>query len=133
MLNKKEDDKDSKTNTKKSGEDDNTEIADIGIDAINDVVDEATLPSFAFEIKESEVETVKRASHEMEYPVVEEYDFRNDPKNTRLDISLKAIAKHRPYQEKCLSKMFGNGRARSGPHSRCVIHCYTYILRGSRV
>ena len=31
-----------------------------------------------------------------------------------MDISMKAVARHRPYQEKCLSKMFGNGRARSG-------------------
>ena len=29
-------------------------------------------------------------------------------------MTLKPIAKHRPYQEKSLSKMFGNGRARSG-------------------
>ncbi len=46
--------------------------------------------------------------------MLEEYDFRNDTTNPDLSIELKPIVKHRPYQEKSLSKMFGNGRARSG-------------------
>ena len=46
--------------------------------------------------------------------MLEEYDFRNDTVLPNLDIDLKATTSIRPYQEKCLSKMFGNGRARSG-------------------
>ena len=73
----------------------------------------------------------------MEYPLLAEYDFRNDknipdlpidlkptttlrivfePFRSFLGICLRADMKtnNRPYQEKSLKKMFGNGRARSG-------------------
>jgi DNA excision repair protein ERCC-3 len=46
--------------------------------------------------------------------MLEEYDFRNDTVNANLDIDLKPSTTIRPYQETSLSKMFGNGRARSG-------------------
>ncbi|CAN1778190.1 General transcription and DNA repair factor IIH helicase subunit XPB2 [Linum perenne] len=46
--------------------------------------------------------------------MLEEYDFRNDPMNPDINMELKPHAQPRPYQEKSLSKMFGNGRARSG-------------------
>ena len=46
--------------------------------------------------------------------MLEEYDFRNDTINPSLDIDLKPSTVIRPYQETSLSKMFGNGRARSG-------------------
>ena len=46
--------------------------------------------------------------------MLEEYDFRNDTINANLDIDLKPSTTIRPYQETSLSKMFGNGRARSG-------------------
>lgn len=46
--------------------------------------------------------------------MLEEYDFRNDNVNADIPYELKSIVKHRPYQEKGLAKMFGNGRARSG-------------------
>lgn len=68
----------------------------------------------SFEIASDSVEVVKRRCHEIEYPVLEEYDFRNDHLNANLDIDLKPSTQIRPYQEKSLSKMFGNGRARSG-------------------
>ncbi|XVE55259.1 hypothetical protein DITRI_Ditri03aG0144900 [Diplodiscus trichospermus] len=44
------------------------------------------------------------------------YEFEIDPSqvNPDLDMELKPHAQPRPYQEKSLSKMFGNGRARSG-------------------
>ena len=48
------------------------------------------------------------------YPMLEEYDFRNDTVNADLNIELKPNIKLRPYQEKSMAKMFGNGRARSG-------------------
>ena len=65
-----------------------------------------------FEIDPDMIEKVKEQAIRMDYPLMEEYDFRNDTVNPDLPITLKA--KLRPYQEKSLSKMFGNGRARSG-------------------
>lgn len=65
-----------------------------------------------FEIDPEMIEKVKEQAIRMDYPLMEEYDFRNDTVNPDLPITLKA--KLRPYQEKSLSKMFGNGRARSG-------------------
>jgi len=50
----------------------------------------------------------------LNYPMLEEYDFKHDSHNPDLAIDLKPNVQHRPYQEKSLSKMFGNGRARSG-------------------
>lgn len=70
--------------------------------------------AFEFEVKGEEVEHVKRRAIELDYPLMEEYDFRNDTANASIDLDLKPIAKIRPYQEKSLEKMFGNGRARSG-------------------
>ncbi|KAK7206735.1 DNA repair helicase rad25 [Myxozyma melibiosi] len=68
----------------------------------------------SFEVHSSSIETVKKRCQEIDYPVLEEYDFRNDARNATLDIDLKPSTQIRPYQEKSLSKMFGNGRARSG-------------------
>ncbi|OZJ05509.1 putative DNA repair helicase ercc3 [Bifiguratus adelaidae] len=68
----------------------------------------------SFEIKAESVEAVKRQCNILDKPMLEEYDFRNDERNAKLDIDLKPITVIRPYQEKSLSKMFGNGRARSG-------------------
>lgn len=64
--------------------------------------------------KLSEVEHVKKAATDMDYPLMEEYDFRHDTLNPPLKIDLKPNTRIRNYQEKSLSKMFGNGRARSG-------------------
>ncbi|KAM9886019.1 hypothetical protein OXX79_014446, partial [Metschnikowia pulcherrima] len=64
----------------------------------------------SFEILSDSVEIVKKRCHEIDYPVLEEYDFRNDNLNATLDIDLKPSTQIRPYQEKSLSKMFGNGR-----------------------
>jgi DNA excision repair protein ERCC-3 len=50
----------------------------------------------------------------MNYPMVEEYDFKHDLKNPNIPFGIKESTKIRSYQEKCLSKVFGNGRARSG-------------------
>ncbi|WFD30624.1 DNA helicase [Malassezia sp. CBS 17886] len=68
----------------------------------------------SFEIREEFIETVKRRCTELGFPMLEEYDFRNDNLNPDLDIDLKPITHIRPYQEKSLAKMFGNSRARSG-------------------
>ncbi|QRW06602.1 DNA excision repair protein ERCC-3 [Ceratobasidium sp. AG-Ba] len=68
----------------------------------------------SFQIEDSQVDEVKKRCTQLDYPVLEEYDFRNDHINANLDIDLKPMTVIRPYQEKSLSKMFGNGRARSG-------------------
>lgn len=70
----------------------------------------------SFEVDPSQVENVKQRClpNALNYPMLEEYDFRNDTVNPDLNMELKPHAQPRPYQEKSLSKMFGNGRARSG-------------------
>lgn len=68
----------------------------------------------SFEIPADDVETVQKQCLDLGYPVLEEYDFRNDRTNANLDMDLKPQAQIRSYQEKSLSKMFGNGRAKSG-------------------
>jgi DNA excision repair protein ERCC-3 len=68
----------------------------------------------SFEIPSSGVEAVQKQCLHLGLPILEEYDFRNDEVNPNLDIDLKPIAQIRSYQEKSLSKMFGNGRAKSG-------------------
>lgn len=70
----------------------------------------------SFEVDPSQVENVKQRClpNALNYPMLEEYDFRNDTVNPDLNMELKPQAQPRPYQEKSLSKMFGNGRARSG-------------------
>lgn len=50
----------------------------------------------------------------MDYPLMEEYDFRGDVGTPNMNLDLKPLTRIRTYQEKSLSKMFGNGRARSG-------------------
>ncbi|KAJ1917405.1 DNA repair helicase RAD25 [Mycoemilia scoparia] len=84
----------------------------ISMDDIDDGENEDVVHSF--EIDRAEVENVKKQCNVLDYPMLEEYDFRNDTRNANLDIDLKPITSIRPYQEKSLSKMFGNGRARSG-------------------
>lgn len=68
----------------------------------------------SFEIPHSHVEFVKKRCIELDYPMLEEYDFRNDTINPSMSINLRASTIIRPYQETSLSKMFGNNRSRSG-------------------
>ena len=72
------------------------------------------LQILSFEIKPEFLETVQKRCIELEYPLLAEYDFRNDEYNPNLGIDLKPTTGLRPYQEKSLRKMFGNSRARSG-------------------
>lgn len=60
------------------------------------------------------IEELQKRCIQLEYPLLAEYDFRNDSVNPDINIDLKPTAVLRPYQEKSLRKMFGNGRARSG-------------------
>lgn len=68
----------------------------------------------SFEIGIKHIGKVKRKCLDEDFPLLEEYDFRNDFVNPNLDIDLKPTTVIRPYQSLALSKMFGNNRARSG-------------------
>ncbi|RMZ90063.1 hypothetical protein DV736_g2708, partial [Chaetothyriales sp. CBS 134916] len=67
-----------------------------------------------FEILPHQRDTVAKQCLDIGYPAVAEYDFINDHVNPELSIDLRASTSIRPYQEKALSKMFGNGRGKSG-------------------
>jgi len=68
----------------------------------------------SFEIAKNKREIVAQRCLEIGLPAVSEYDFNNDKDNPNLPIDLKPQTQIRPYQEKALSKMFGNGRGKSG-------------------
>ena len=68
----------------------------------------------SFELAPDRVEDVRRVCNDISYPMLEEFDFSKDNSTPDLPIHLKPSAQIRDYQEKSLSKMFGNGRARSG-------------------
>ncbi|CBY00326.1 hypothetical protein IAQ61_011256 [Plenodomus lingam] len=68
----------------------------------------------SFQIKSEDRERVVKRCRSIGLPLTEEYDFNNDFNNATLDIDLKPHAQIRYYQEKALSKMFSNSRARSG-------------------
>lgn len=72
------------------------------------------LKTVSFEVNQETIETIQKRCIELEYPLLAEYDFKNDTVNPDVNIDLKPSAMLRPYQEKSLRKMFGNGRARSG-------------------
>ncbi|KAJ9091694.1 hypothetical protein QFC19_008985 [Naganishia cerealis] len=84
----------------------------IGLDRADEMDEEDRIQSF--EIDGTKMERVKRQCQIIGLPVLEEYDFRADTINSNLEIDLKPMTVIRPYQETSLSKMFGNGRARSG-------------------
>ena len=74
-----------------------------------------TTMSVSFQVKAEEVEKVKKQAIELGYPLMEEYDFKNDQINPNVpNMDLKPHTRIRHYQERSLAKMFGNGRARSG-------------------
>ncbi|KAI6782130.1 DNA repair helicase-like protein [Emericellopsis cladophorae] len=81
---------------------------------LNEDDDDEQDVTHAFEIADKDVETVQKQCLLLNYPVLEEYDFRRDEVNANLEIDLRPGTQIRPYQEKSLSKMFGNGRAKSG-------------------
>ena len=68
----------------------------------------------SIEIPSDGVEAVQKRCLGLGYPVLEEYEFKNDQRNANLEIDLKPSTQIRDYQERALSKMFSNSRARSG-------------------
>jgi DNA excision repair protein ERCC-3 len=67
-----------------------------------------------FEIDPDHLEEIKKVCIEIKYPLLEEYDFRNDKTLPNIDILPRLKNAARAYQEKALSIMFSNERARSG-------------------
>lgn len=65
-------------------------------------------------IQDDKIEDIKKRCIEIDYPLIEEYDFRNDKETLSIEIDLKPNIAIRPYQETSLNKMFGNSRSRSG-------------------
>ncbi|XP_031631843.1 general transcription and DNA repair factor IIH helicase subunit XPB [Contarinia nasturtii] len=85
-------------------------------DKIDNEEDEEALNlnTVSFEVNQEKIEVLQKRCIEIEHPLLAEYDFRNDTVNPDINMDLKPTAVLRPYQEKSLRKMFGNGRARSG-------------------
>ena len=100
-----------KTDAEQAAKEDDLFAPIIRVDREDDDISEAV---HSFEIDVASIEMVKKRCRDLDYPMLEEYDFRNDTANPTLEIDLKPATQIRPYQEKSLSKMFGNGRARSG-------------------
>ncbi|XP_046442176.1 general transcription and DNA repair factor IIH helicase subunit XPB-like [Daphnia pulex] len=84
------------------------------MDKDEDDEDDSSLQTVAFEVNQEKIEVIQKRCIQLEYPLLAEYDFRNDTHNQDINIDLRPAAVLRPYQEKSLRKMFGNGRARSG-------------------
>lgn len=101
-------------NGKTAGRKTDAELFTSVVGVEHDEVEEDDDNVHAFEIDDTKIDDVKKRCNELEYPMLEEYDFRNDTVNANLEIDLKPSTVIRPYQETSLSKMFGNGRARSG-------------------
>lgn len=96
------------------GEDDYDRDSDLNGGGGGQNASTGTVEVHSFEVRAEEIERVKKRCIELDYPMLEEYDFRHDYVNANLRMDLKPVTSIRSYQEKSLSKMFGNGRARSG-------------------
>lgn len=91
----------------------------------NEEEEEVSLETVSFEVDQEKIEIIQKRCIEIDHPLLAEYDFRNDTINKDINIDLKPAAILRPYQEKSLRKMFGNGRARSGV---IVLPCGVYLI-----
>ncbi|XP_060033922.1 general transcription and DNA repair factor IIH helicase subunit XPB isoform X2 [Erinaceus europaeus] len=91
-----------------------TDLLDFYEQMDKDEEEEEETQTVSFEVKQEMIEELQKRCIHLEYPLLAEYDFRNDSVNPDINIDLKPTAVLRPYQEKSLRKMFGNGRARSG-------------------
>lgn len=113
------------TNGKADGDDANKDGGTVVPEDINDLYEkldkaddeedeERAGHTVSFEVNQDKIETLQKTCIGLDYPLLAEYDFKNDTVNESIKIDLKPSAVLRPYQEKSLRKMFGNGRARSG-------------------
>lgn len=77
--------------------------------------DDESIDVVAFQIKAAQLEEVQKRCQDLKYPLLAEYDFRNDKEIKDVEsLTLKPTTTLRPYQAKALQKFFGRGRARSG-------------------
>ncbi|KAF7703866.1 General transcription and DNA repair factor IIH helicase subunit XPB [Cucumispora dikerogammari] len=67
-----------------------------------------------YRIKRECLEVLKKRCIELDYPLIEEYNFRMDVSLPDIDLDLKPDISIRNYQETSLNKMFSSERARSG-------------------
>jgi len=68
----------------------------------------------SFEVDPAKIKLVKERCNEIDWPLLEEYDFRNDHESPQLPIELRPETRVREYQQAALGRMFGSHRARSG-------------------
>ncbi|KAH9306215.1 hypothetical protein KI387_010619, partial [Taxus chinensis] len=80
---------------------------------VRDVVLEK-LSDKSFKIDQYKVEQVRQKCREINYPLIEVYDYKNDRTCPDLGIKLSPKAQLRPYQKKSVDKIFVGGKARSG-------------------
>jgi DNA excision repair protein ERCC-3 len=74
---------------------------------------EIDLTKDLLEIIPNSLPTVKLVLSNLSYPLIEQYDYKNDSL-AKLNIHLKSHAKLRAYQQSCLEKVFSGGMMRSG-------------------
>lgn len=67
-------------------------------------------------VRSKDIRLIKEQCAKVGLPLIEEYDFKRDSITPDMKIELKSttFSRIRDYQEQSLSKMFSNGRARSG-------------------
>ncbi|XP_057865565.1 general transcription and DNA repair factor IIH helicase subunit XPB1 isoform X2 [Cryptomeria japonica] len=80
---------------------------------VRDVVIEK-ISEKSFKIEPLKIEFVRQKCREINFPLVEIYDYKNDKTCPDLGIKLSPKAQLRPYQKKSVDKIFINGKARSG-------------------
>lgn len=112
----KEAEREAEKEAEKSGEKEGEEGGDKAAPNFDEVLDSNADADgvVSLRLRSEYVEQVKELSLEIDYPLMEEYDYDADKSIPDLDANLRPNVSHRPYQEKALSKMFGNKRARSG-------------------
>jgi DNA excision repair protein ERCC-3 len=71
----------------------------------NDKLKAQAKTTVSFQVKGDSVEVVKRRAIDLDYPLMEEYDFRNDKVNPNVPMDLKPHTRIRRYQERSLSKV----------------------------
>lgn len=90
-------------------------IVDVAQDPLPPEVDlpEIDTTNETLEIIPTALSAVKQALSSLSYPLIEQYDYKNDSL-AKLNIHLKSNAKLRTYQQSCLEKVFSGGMMRSG-------------------
>lgn len=80
----------------------------------NNAVKKMGSNKYQLQVYSGHIEVIKEYCERQNLPLIEEYEFKKDRTTPDLEIEIKSTTIIRDYQEKSLSKMFSNGRARSG-------------------